>query len=292
MKKIVVVDDQTVLTSIYRAKFSAEGFQVGIAADGEQALEVIKRTRPDLVMLDLMLPKMSGLDVLKHLRALPDFKTLPIVVFSNAAKPGTLEEAWAAGATLVLSKSNTSPTKVVEAVQTLLANSTEVVQPANLPLRDDNLIPIRDLSETRTAAGAGEILLIENNADCRVIATQLLIAGGQRVIHAEGLNHGLLLAETTRFDLVIINRGVSQGSFRPFSVQLKRSSPCLPWVMYSLDGVERQADEALRDGAATFLGTVREFLNLAAISASLIAGSRNKELIKLGISHSPSALAA
>jgi DNA-binding NtrC family response regulator len=141
-------------------------------------------------------------------------------------------------------------------------------------------------------AGAGEILLIENNSDCRAIATQLLVAGGQRVIHAEGLNHGLLLAETTRFDLVIINRGVSQGGFRTFSVQLKRSSPCLPWVVYSLDGLAREADEALRDGAAKFLGTVPEFLNLAAISASLIAGSRNKELIKLGISHTPSALAA
>ncbi|MDX6385537.1 MAG: two-component system, OmpR family, alkaline phosphatase synthesis response regulator PhoP [Blastocatellia bacterium] len=292
MKKIVVVDDQPVLTSIYRAKFSAQGFQVGIAADGEQALEVIKRTRPDLVLLDLMLPKISGLDVLKHLRALPDFKTLPIVVFSNAAKPETVEEAWTAGATLVLLKSSTSPTKLVEAVQTLLANSTEVVRAASLAPRDEDPIPFPDLSETRNAAGAGEILLIENNPDCRAIAMQLLVAGGQRVIHAEGLNHGLLLAATTRFDLVITNRGVAPGSFRTFSVQLKRSSPGLPWVMYSLDGLERQADEALRDGAAKFLGTVPEFLNLAAISASLIAGSRNQELIKLGISHTPSALAA
>ena len=62
MKKIVVVDDQPVLTGIYKAKFSAEGFHVDVASDGEQALEVIRRTNPDLVLLDLILPKISGLE--------------------------------------------------------------------------------------------------------------------------------------------------------------------------------------------------------------------------------------
>lgn len=291
MKKIVVVDDQPVLTSIYRAKFSAEGFQVAIAADGEEALEVIKRTRPDLVLLDLMLPKISGLEVLKQLRALPDFKTMPIVVFSNAAKPGTVEDAWAAGATVVLSKSNTSPTKLVETVQGVLA--AEVVQAASLHPRAEELNPLTgNLSDIRTAAGTGGILLIENNPDCRAIASHMLNSNGQRVTHAEGLNHGLLLSEATRFDLVIINRAVSPGSIRAFSEQLKKSSPGLRWVMYSLDGSNKEADEAIREGAARFLSTVQEFLNLAAISATLIAASRVKELSRLGSSKTESALAA
>jgi DNA-binding response OmpR family regulator len=80
MKKMVVVDDQQVLLSIYRAKFVAEGFHVEVAADGEQALEVINRTKPDLVLLDLMLPKVKGIDVLKQVRANPLFKAMPIIV--------------------------------------------------------------------------------------------------------------------------------------------------------------------------------------------------------------------
>jgi two-component system response regulator VicR len=62
MKKIVVVDDQPVLASIYRAKFLAEGFNVDVAADGEAALELIERVKPDVVLLDLMLPKIKGID--------------------------------------------------------------------------------------------------------------------------------------------------------------------------------------------------------------------------------------
>src|SRR5437870_7045652 len=93
MKKIVVVDDQPVLTGIYKAKFSTEGFNVEVASDGEQALDVIKRTEPDLVLLDLMLPKISGIEVLKQLRANRTFEAMPVVVFSNAAHPGAIEDA-------------------------------------------------------------------------------------------------------------------------------------------------------------------------------------------------------
>lgn len=84
MKRIVVVDDQPILGSIYRTKFTAEGFQVDVAADGEEALELIQRTKPDAVLLDLMLPKVDGLEVLKRLRAQTSFKTLPIIIFPAA----------------------------------------------------------------------------------------------------------------------------------------------------------------------------------------------------------------
>src|ERR1043166_1309632 len=102
MKKIVVVDDQPVLANIYRTKFAAEGFHVDVATDGEAALEVIQRAKPDLVLLDLMLPKIKGVDVLRTLRANPSFKALPVLVFSSSAQPSLMEEAWAAGATIVL----------------------------------------------------------------------------------------------------------------------------------------------------------------------------------------------
>jgi DNA-binding response OmpR family regulator len=60
MRRIVVVDDQPILATIYRAKFTAEGFQVEVASDGEQALELIQRTKPDLVLLDLICRKLTA----------------------------------------------------------------------------------------------------------------------------------------------------------------------------------------------------------------------------------------
>ena len=59
MKKILVVEDNAVVAGVYRAKLQAEGFQVEVAADGQAGLEMIERTRPDLVLLDLILPKMT-----------------------------------------------------------------------------------------------------------------------------------------------------------------------------------------------------------------------------------------
>ena len=91
MKRIVVVDDQPILGTIYRTKFTAEGFQVDVASDGEQALELIGRTNPDLVLLDLNLPKINGMEVLKRLRAQSSFLTLPVIVFSANARSGITE---------------------------------------------------------------------------------------------------------------------------------------------------------------------------------------------------------
>src|SRR5260370_33391588 len=125
MKRIVVVDDQPILGTIYRTKFTTEGFQVDVASDGQEALDLIQRTNPDLVLLDLMLPKIDGLEVLKRLRAQSSFLTLPIIVFSANARPGITEEAFAAGASMVLSKSNTSPKQVIEIVNRTLAEATQ-----------------------------------------------------------------------------------------------------------------------------------------------------------------------
>jgi CheY-like chemotaxis protein len=271
MKKIVVVDDQAVLTSIYRAKFSAEGFQVAVAGDGEQALDVIKRTRPDLVLLDLMLPKISGLEVLKQLRAHSDFKTTPIVVFSNAAQPSTVEDAWAAGATLVLSKSSTSPKQLVESVQSVLANRSA------LETKVDEFRPLdrrEQISDANAPAGAAAILLIENNPECRAIVSHLLKGRGYRIIHGEGQEHALLLNEATRVDLVLANSVQFRDSFRTFSQQLRRRRPELPLVMYSMGASAKAAEEAIREGVSRFLRTPQEFLDLAAISATLMSENR------------------
>src|SRR6267143_45344 len=117
MKTIVIVEDHPVLVSIYRNKFVAEGFQVEIAADGASGLELINRIRPDLVVLDLAMPKLNGIEVLKRLRANPLFRALPVIIFSDSAWK---QQAWREGATVVLSKSTHSPSQVVDSARNAL----------------------------------------------------------------------------------------------------------------------------------------------------------------------------
>ncbi len=120
MKKILIVEDDQIVANIYRNKFSVEGFQVEIALDGEVGLETMRSFRPDAVILDLMLPKMTGVELTKQIRAEPGCAHLPVIVFSNTYLTNLVQEAWKAGATKCLSKANCSPKQVIEVVRSTL----------------------------------------------------------------------------------------------------------------------------------------------------------------------------
>ena len=117
MKKILIIEDDQIVANIYRNKFSVEGFQVEIASDGPAGLETLQSFRPDAVVLDLMLPGMTGVEVMKKVRALPEFQKLPIIVFSNTYLTNMVQEAWKAGATKCLSKANCTPKQLIDVVR-------------------------------------------------------------------------------------------------------------------------------------------------------------------------------
>jgi DNA-binding response OmpR family regulator len=140
MKKILIIEDDEIVANIYRNKLCLEGFSVEIAADGEAGLQSVHQTRPDAVILDLMLPKLSGVDLLKKVRAEPAFEKLPIIVFSNTYLANMIQEAWKAGATKCLSKASCSPNQFVTVVKatvngngTAAANSNGTAAPAAPP---------------------------------------------------------------------------------------------------------------------------------------------------------------
>ena len=120
MKKVLIIEDDLLVGNIYRNKFSVEGFQVDVAQDGLAGLEMLRKFRPDAVILDLMLPKMTGLEVMKQIRSEPDFQNLPVIVFSNTYLSNLVQEAWKAGATKCLSKANCTPKQVIEMVRNTL----------------------------------------------------------------------------------------------------------------------------------------------------------------------------
>jgi CheY-like chemotaxis protein len=123
MQKILIVEDDQLVANIYRNKFSVEGYQVEIALDGLVGLEQIRSFRPDVVILDLMLPKMTGVELMKKIRSEPGFEKLPVIVFSNTYLSNMVQEAWKAGATKCLSKANCTPKQVIEVVRSALSQS-------------------------------------------------------------------------------------------------------------------------------------------------------------------------
>ena len=127
MNKILIIEDDQLVANIYRNRLAVEGFTVEVAHSGEAGLELVKTFTPDAVIVDLILPGISGLDVMKKLRGQPEFQKLPIIVFSNTYLSSMVQEAWKAGATKCLSKANCPPKEVVEAVRSALGKSSEPV---------------------------------------------------------------------------------------------------------------------------------------------------------------------
>ena len=122
MKKILIVEDDQIVANIYRNKFSVEGFEVEVALDGATGLEVIREFHPDAVILDLMLPKLSGVEFLRKVRAETAFQKVPVVVFSNTYLTNMVQEAWKAGATKCLSKASCTPKQVIEIINGCFGN--------------------------------------------------------------------------------------------------------------------------------------------------------------------------
>ncbi|MGH7977175.1 MAG: response regulator, partial [Limisphaerales bacterium] len=102
MKKILLIEDDPIITNVYRNKLTVEGYQVEVAVDGESGLKLMRTFQPDAIVLDLMLPKMSGVEVIKQIRGEPERSKMPIIVFSNIYLNNMVQEAWKAGATKCL----------------------------------------------------------------------------------------------------------------------------------------------------------------------------------------------
>src|SRR5208283_4255279 len=114
MKKILIIEDNQIVANVYRNKLAVENYQTEVALDGETGLKTMRTFQPDIIILDLMLPKMSGVDVIKQIRAEADFAKLPIIVFSNTYLTNLIQEAWKAGATKCVSKINCPPKDLLE----------------------------------------------------------------------------------------------------------------------------------------------------------------------------------
>jgi CheY-like chemotaxis protein len=131
MKKILIIEDDQILCNIYRNKLTVEGYQVEAANTGENGLAIMRTFKPHMVLLDLLLPQLAGVDVIKHIRSENDFAKLPVIVLSNTYLTNLIQEAWKAGATKCLSKANCSPKEIVDIVRQTVGGS-------HLPGRHDN----------------------------------------------------------------------------------------------------------------------------------------------------------
>ncbi len=121
MKKILLVEDDPFMIDIYTTKLKEAGFLVRLSADGENALQQIKNEKPDLILLDIVLPKLNGFELLKEIKDLSQLKEIPVIIISNLGQKKEVEKGLKTGAVKYLIKAHYTPSEIVEEIQQVLS---------------------------------------------------------------------------------------------------------------------------------------------------------------------------
>ncbi|MBU0545637.1 response regulator [Patescibacteria group bacterium] len=117
---VLLVEDDTFLIDIYKKKFEMEGFKVSISDNGEKGLADIKKKKPDIVMLDILLPKLDGFVVLEKMKADAETKNIPVILLTNLGQKDEVEKGLKLGAEDYMIKAHFKPSEIVDKVRKVL----------------------------------------------------------------------------------------------------------------------------------------------------------------------------
>ena len=120
MKKILFIEDESALQKTFGDILKSKGYQIIKALDGESGLRLAKEERPDLILLDLILPRMDGFNVLKGLKASEETKSIPVIILTNLEETEDIQKALELGATTYLVKSSYTLEEVVKKIEKAL----------------------------------------------------------------------------------------------------------------------------------------------------------------------------
>lgn len=116
-KKILLIEDEKIMIEVLSKKLIAEGYDVTLARDGAEGLQKLKEMTPDLILLDIIMPRMGGFEVMEEIKKDDRIKKIPIIIVSNSGQPVELGKAKQLGARDWLIKTEFDPKEVVDKVK-------------------------------------------------------------------------------------------------------------------------------------------------------------------------------
>jgi DNA-binding response OmpR family regulator len=118
--KVLWVEDDQFLSGLIAKKLTSQGFDLEHASTGEQAVNLVKEKKPDVVLLDILLPEMSGFEVLAKIKADPETQNIPVILFSNLGQKEDIDKGLSLGASKFLVKSNMVPDEIAGHIREVL----------------------------------------------------------------------------------------------------------------------------------------------------------------------------
>ena len=138
MKRILIIEDEELVREVLKKRLSKEGYEVFLAEKGEEGLEKIKKILPDLIILDLVMPKTKGFEIMKEVKRRKKLKEIPIIVISNSGKKSELELAKEKGAVDWIIKTEFDIQNILKKIKKQRVNFTQY----NLQMQEEKIFRV------------------------------------------------------------------------------------------------------------------------------------------------------
>ncbi len=245
--KILIIEDENALADVLEAKLKKEGHDVFVAYDGEDGYEKVKELMPDLILLDIVMPKMDGYEVLEKLNE--DKIEIPVIIISNSGQPVEIEKTKKLGAIDHLIKTQFNPDEVVKKVNKYLGLAGSEVEEEE---------KIKPREEDGSAEKLGyNILLVEDDSFLRDICAKKLTKEGFTVFEAIDGEQALKDIEKIAPDIVLLDIILPAidgfGVLEKIRVNKKAKIKNVPIIMLSNLGQKDDVEKAMSMGANDYL---------------------------------------
>jgi two-component system, cell cycle response regulator len=261
-KKILIIEDEEYISDMYKMKFQKEGYDAITAPDGETGFEMAKKELPDLVLLDLVLPKMNGFEVLEKLRDDEATKGLMVYILSNLGQNGEIKQGFSEGADGYMIKSNMTPSQLMENVEKIFKGERVGVKKL-IDLESDNEpVGLTGNDTKEETAGTtvdrrtrGKVLLIEDEESIAGIYKIGFEKNDFEVDIAKNGAWGVKIAGQKKYDAIIMDMVMPAMNGFEAIQRLKTSDNTkeIPIIILSNSAQDRDVQQALELGAAGFL---------------------------------------
>jgi len=255
--KILLIEDEEALVEVLSTKLEREGYEIKVGFDGEEGYNMISDFNPDLILLDIVMPKMDGYDVLEKMKA--EGLTTPVIIISNSGQPVEIEKTKQLGAIDHLIKTQFNPTDVITMIERYFENKNSTkgggsTGEAASSAPEISLPKLEDPNATKLNIN---VLLVEDDSFLRDISSRKLTKEGFTVFEAIDGEQAVQGASQVKPDIILLD--IILPVYDGFQILEKiRSNPDssinkIPIIMLSNLGQDNDIKRALDMGANDYL---------------------------------------
>ncbi|MEK7566545.1 MAG: response regulator [Patescibacteria group bacterium] len=243
MAKILIAEDDKALSGVLQKKLELNGYEAAVAADGEETLKALKSGKYDMVLFDIVMPKVNCYEVLEKMHGDPELSSIPVIVISNSGQPVELEKVKSLGAVDYLVKANFEPNEVLEKINQYLSS-------LNKPSITTS---ISDNKEVNT--GAYSVLIIEDDKFLRDLLSLKLKKEGFKVDEAIDGEEGLAKVRSVKPSIIILDLIIPGKDGFALLQDLKKdpNTEAIPVIVLSNLGQREDIERAKSLGAKDYM---------------------------------------